>query len=64
MTSQMTLLRMQLEEKRRHIEAEKRRTREHWEEQRRRVGQTAFWYMIGKAQGAGQEFSEGTKVGG
>ncbi|KAJ7361842.1 hypothetical protein OS493_014484 [Desmophyllum pertusum] len=50
-TSQIAYLRMQLEEKRRHIEAEKHRAQTEWEDQRRRLGQTAFWYVIGKAQG-------------
>lgn len=50
-TSQLAYLRMQLDEKRRHIEAEKHRTQAEWEDQRRRLGQTAFWYVIGKAQG-------------
>lgn len=54
-TSQLALLRMQLDEKRRLIEAEKHRAQTEWEDQRRRLGQTAFWYVIGKAQG-----SEGT----
>ena len=43
---------MQLEEKRRHIEAEKYRAQAEWEDQRRRLGQTAFWYVMGKAQGS------------
>ena len=55
----MTLLRMQLEEKRRHIEAEKRRSLEQWEEHRRHVGHTAFWYMMGKARGAGDQLGQG-----
>lgn len=58
-TSQIAYLRMQLEEKRRHIEAEKHRVQTEWEDQRRRLGQTAFWYVIGKAQG-GQNPGEGT----
>ncbi|XP_078381859.1 uncharacterized protein LOC144664608 isoform X1 [Oculina patagonica] len=58
-TSQMAYLRMQLEEKRRHIEAEKHRAQAEWEDQRRRLGQTAFWYVMGKAQG-GQNVGEGT----
>lgn len=58
-TSQIAYLRMQLEEKRRHIEAEKHRAQAEWEDQRRRLGQTAFWYVIGKAQG-GQGVGEGT----
>ena len=59
MTSQIAYLRMQLEEKRRHIEAEKYRAQAEWEDQRRRLGQTAFWYVIGKAQGS-QNVGEGT----
>lgn len=59
MTSQIAYLRMQLEEKRRHIEAEKYRAQAEWEDQRRRLGQTAFWYVIGKAQGS-QDVGEGT----
>ncbi|XP_022802926.1 calmodulin-regulated spectrin-associated protein 2-like isoform X3 [Stylophora pistillata] len=58
-TSQIAYLRMQLEEKRRHIEAEKHRAQAEWEDQRRRLGQTAFWYVIGKAQG-GPGVGEGT----
>ena len=58
-TSQMAYLRMQLEEKRRHIEAEKYRAQAEWEDQRRRLGQTAFWYVIGKAQGS-KNVGEGT----
>lgn len=50
---------MQLEEKRRHIEAEKYRAHAEWEDQRRRLGQTAFWYVIGKAQG-NKNVGEGT----
>lgn len=50
---------MQLEEKRRHIEAEKYRAQAEWEDQRRRLGQTAFWYVMGKAQGS-QNVGEGT----
>ena len=56
-TSQLAYLRMQLDEKRRHIEAEKHRAQAEWEDQRRRLGQTAFWYVIGKAQG-GQPVEE------
>lgn len=59
MTSQIAYLQMQLEEKRRHIEAEKYRAQAEWEDQRRRLGQTAFWYVIGKAQG-NQNVREGT----
>lgn len=58
-TSQIAYLRMQLEEKRRHIEAEKYRAQAEWEDQRRRLGQTAFWYVIGKAQGS-KNVGEGT----
>lgn len=58
-TSQIAYLRMQLEEKRRHIEAEKYRAQAEWEDQRRRLGQTAFWYVIGKAQG-NKNVGEGT----
>ncbi|XP_020617788.1 calmodulin-regulated spectrin-associated protein 2-like isoform X4 [Orbicella faveolata] len=58
-TSQIAYLQMQLEEKRRHIEAEKYRAQAEWEDQRRRLGQTAFWYVIGKAQG-NQNVREGT----
>lgn len=50
---------MQLEEKRRHIEAEKYRAQAEWEDQRRRLGQTAFWYVMGKAQGS-PKVGEGT----
>jgi len=57
-TSQLAYLRIQLDEKRRHIEAEKHRAQAEWEDQRRRLGQTAFWYVIGKAQG-GQAVGEG-----
>lgn len=60
-TSQIAYLRMQLEEKRRHIEAEKHRAQAEWEDQRRRLGQTAFRYVIGKAQG-GPGVGEGTEV--
>ena len=42
---------MQLDEKRRHIEAEKRRNQEQLDEERRRLGQTAFWYVLGKERG-------------
>ena len=56
-TSQLAYLRLQLDEKRRHIEAEKHRAQAEWEDQRRRLGQTAFWYVIGKAQG-GQPVEE------
>lgn len=56
-TSQLAYLRMHLDEKRRHIEAEKHRAQAEWEDQRRRLGQTAFWYVIGKAQG-GQPVEE------
>ena len=58
LTSQLAYLRMQLDEKRRHIEAEKHRAQAEWEDQRRRLGQTAFWYVIGKTQG-GQTVGEG-----
>lgn len=58
-TSQIAYLRMQLEEKRRHIEAEKYRAQAEWEDQRRKLGQTAFWYVMGKAQGS-QKVSEVT----
>ena len=39
---------MQLEEKRRHIEEEKRRMREQWTEERAKLGQQAFWLAVGK----------------
>ncbi|XP_048590716.1 uncharacterized protein LOC5518363 isoform X2 [Nematostella vectensis] len=50
-SKQLSLLKMQFEEKRRHIETEKRRNQEQWEEERRKLGQTAFWYMIGRTKG-------------
>ena len=46
----LAVLRLHFEEKRRQIEADKRRSQEQWEEERRRLGETAFWYTIGRAQ--------------
>ena len=54
-SSQLALLHMQLEEKRRHIEAEKLRNQAQQEEERRRLGETAFWYLLGKSRQPGQE---------
>lgn len=39
---------MQLEEKRRHIEEEKRKMMEQWSEERAKLGQQAFWLAVGK----------------
>ncbi|EDO27938.1 predicted protein, partial [Nematostella vectensis] len=60
-SKQLSLLKMQFEEKRRHIETEKRRNQEQWEEDRRKLGQTAFWYMIGRTKG--EEVATGSGEG-
>ena len=39
---------MQLEEKRRHIEEEKKKMIEQWNEERLKLGQQAFWFAVGK----------------
>ena len=51
----LTFLRLHFDEKRRQIEAEKRRNQEQWEEERRKLGETLFWYSIGRAQGSNGE---------
>ena len=38
---------MQLEEKRRHIEEEKSKMIEKWNADRQKMGQTAFWFVVG-----------------
>ena len=42
------MLKMQLEEKRRHIEEEKRKMKEQWTEERAKLGQQAFWLAVGR----------------
>ncbi|XP_031567239.1 uncharacterized protein LOC116302157 isoform X2 [Actinia tenebrosa] len=51
----LTFLRLHFDEKRRQIEAEKRRNHEQWEDERRKLGETLFWYSIGRAQGSNNE---------
>ena len=48
MAPRLAVLKMQLEEKRRHIEEEKRRRKEQWTEERAKIGQQAFWLAVGK----------------
>ena len=57
MTSQQAHLLMQLNEKRRLIETEKMRAQKQSEDERRKLCETVFWYVIHKSQG-GQEFEE------
>lgn len=45
---ELNLLRLKLAEKQRHIEAQKQRTREQMEEERKRFGQNVFWFAVGK----------------
>lgn len=47
----LALLSLGFEEKRRQIEAERQRSQEQWEEERRKLGETTFWYTIGRARG-------------
>eukprot|EP00794_Sanderia_malayensis_P011804 gene11804-13027_t len=55
----LAILKMQLEERRRHIEEEKKRMVEQWNEERARVGQQAFWFAVGnkdsKTEGGEQD---------
>ena len=48
MAPRLAILKMQLEEKRRHIEEEKRKMMEQWNEERTKLGQQAFWLAVGK----------------
>lgn len=49
---------MQLEEKRRHIEEEKKKMMEQWNEERLKLGQQAFWLTVGKESKEDREKKE------
>lgn len=51
----LALLSLHFEEKRRQIEAEKQRSNEQWDQERRRLDETAFWYTIGRGQNAAKD---------
>ena len=44
----LNLLRLKLAEKQRHIEAQKQRTKEQQEEERKRFGENVFWFAVEK----------------
>ncbi len=62
----LAILKMQLEERRRHIEEEKKRMIEQWNEERIRVGQQAFWFAVGNKDGKveDEKTKNGSKVSG
>ncbi|XP_065063681.1 uncharacterized protein LOC135690133 [Rhopilema esculentum] len=57
----LAVLKMQLEEKRRHIEEEKRKMMHQWNEERTKLGQQAFWLAVGKESNLEQERREQEK---
>lgn len=48
MSRELNLLRLRLAEKQRDIVAQKQRTKEQLEEERKKVGQNVFWLAVGK----------------
>ena len=54
----LAVLKMQLEEKRRHIEEEKRKMMHQWNEERTKLGQQAFWLAVGKESNLERERRE------
>ena len=44
------MLRLKLAEKQRDIVAQKQRTKEQLEEERKRLGQNVFWFAVGKGK--------------
>ncbi|XP_028405927.1 calmodulin-regulated spectrin-associated protein 1-B-like isoform X2 [Dendronephthya gigantea] len=55
---ELNLLRLRLAEKQRDIEAQKQRTKEQLDEERKRFGQNVFWLAVGK----GRERKEGNEA--
>ena len=47
---ELNLLRLRLAEKQRDIEAQKLRTKEQQDEERKRLGQNVFWLAVGKGR--------------